>query len=254
MCTLTVISGNNSGKNSLVVTMNRDELRTRTEIGTLLTGRSKVSGVSYCYPLDSLHGGTWFGCNSAGIVLALLNRYQDKIDESMESRGLIIATLISCGSIAEMLHELQDGLGRNSNPHDLIIANADALLRWSWNGSNSEVDESRTPSPFMLSSSSMHTEHTLAKRKQMFHKYLAEHQHDGMNADQILTHYHLLQDSADPSGSILMSRQHSHTKSIVQARLSDGAVEVVYLNEATLRELPAGTAPDKLPVHRLSRV
>lgn len=103
MCTLTIVST----ENGLAITMNRDEQRTRAEIGTLLSGRSEAHRLTYAYPLDGLHGGTWMGANSRGIVLALLNRYQDPTRPDAESRGLIISELIKLPDIDSMLNSLR---------------------------------------------------------------------------------------------------------------------------------------------------
>ncbi|MDP1931786.1 MAG: NRDE family protein [Gammaproteobacteria bacterium] len=248
MCTLTVIRG----AHGLIVTINRDEQRTRQEVGTLLTGRSDVTGLYYCHPLDSLHGGTWFGCNSAGVVLALLNRYPEQPVEFPESRGLIISSLISYGSVAEILQLLREGAARNCNPHDLILIDKDTLVRCTWDGSTCQISEGHTRSAFMLSSSSVFPARTIAYRQELFQKWLNETEEDSRGATQILSQFHLQQDPADPSASVLMSRPHSHTKSITQARLAEDAVDFVYLNEATVRDLTPGVTPSKLPVHRLS--
>ena len=70
MCTLTVYSG----KKRCVVTMNRDELRTRKEAGVLHS--KSINDIRFFHPVDLVSGGTWFGVNNQGVILALLNRYQ----------------------------------------------------------------------------------------------------------------------------------------------------------------------------------
>ena len=54
--------------------MNRDELRTRQETNEILNQSSDLT--NYYHPVDLLSGGTWFGYNNKGLVMALLNRYQ----------------------------------------------------------------------------------------------------------------------------------------------------------------------------------
>ncbi|MGB4248333.1 MAG: NRDE family protein [Pseudohongiellaceae bacterium] len=239
MCTLTIIPD----QHGLIVTMNRDEQRSRGEIGTLLTGRSDITGVSYCYPLDALHGGTWFGCNSAGIVLALLNRYQEESAQPVESRGMIIPALISCGSIPEMLRTLRDREEQRCNPHDLILMDTKSMVRCTWDGRHYQISERDTKSGVMVSSSSMLPEHTIEYREALFRKWQEEYEEVPMKWARILTDFHLQKNDADPSASVLMSRPQSHTKSISQARLESREIEMFYIDEATLRELTPGIVP-----------
>lgn len=251
MCTLTVIPD----KHGLIVTMNRDEQRSRGEVGTLLTGCSDITGLSYCHPLDALHGGTWFGCNSAGIVLALLNRYQEKSAQPTESRGMIIPALIPYGSIPEMLHKLRAREDQRCNPHDLIIVDANLMVQCTWDGKHYRISERDTKSAFMVNSSSVLPERTTAYREALFQKWQEERQEVPMTWMQILTDFHLQQNSADPSASVLMSRPQSHTKSVSQARLESGEIEVRYIDETTLRELTPGILPQarstcRFPVNR----
>jgi len=55
-------------QSTLIVTMNRDEQRSRRE-GALNTNPER------CYPTDIESGGTWCGINQFGVAFCLLNRY-----------------------------------------------------------------------------------------------------------------------------------------------------------------------------------
>jgi uncharacterized protein with NRDE domain len=68
MCTVTVLRS----PERLLLTMNRDERRTR---GEELAPRKAGGGSSPAWigPADGAKGGTWFGANDRGIMACLLN-------------------------------------------------------------------------------------------------------------------------------------------------------------------------------------
>jgi hypothetical protein len=102
MCTLTVVTGNES----YLMAMNRDEQITRgagdpPEI-------HEFDGTRAIYPGDG-DGGTWFATNEYGITLALLN-WNDIAPRGIaatttRSRGRVIPALIDSRSLAD-LHEV----------------------------------------------------------------------------------------------------------------------------------------------------
>lgn len=247
MCTLTIVST----ADGLAITMNRDEQRTRTEIGTLLSGWSEEHQLSYCYPLDGLHGGTWMGANSHGIVLALLNRYQNPTRHDAESRGVIISELVRLPSLDTMLNTLREGLGQRCNPFELILIGDARVVECRWDGSDYSCHDHDSATPRMFTSSSVNAESTATLRGDLFQVWLAGNRSGVITAETILEELHLRQELNDPSSSILMSRELSHTKSISQVLVHPDYLEFLYLTEAMLPEVAAARSVGNLPRHRI---
>ncbi len=248
MCTLTIVPT----AKGLAITMNRDEQRTRAEVGTLLSGWSEAHQVSYAYPLDGLHGGTWMGANSHGVVLALLNRYQDPGRPDAESRGLIISELIRLPDIDAMLDALREGLGQRCNPFELILIGSGRVVACHWNGTACSFQEHDQNRPNMFTSSSVNAESTVALRSDLFQTWLAGKRGEAVTAEMILEELHLRQERDDPSSSILMSRELSHTKSISQVLVQPGLLEFLYLTEALLPGVAAARSIADQPRHRIN--
>src|ERR1700682_4747780 len=78
----------------LVVGANREEFYARGgEPPRLLDGPVRaVAGV------DPTAGGTWFGVNEHGLVIALTNRIKSQPPARPRSRGLLVRDLLSCAS------------------------------------------------------------------------------------------------------------------------------------------------------------
>ena len=70
MCTVSIV---NRG-DSILVTMNRDERRERSEEGMF---SYRKQGVDLLFPRDGLAGGSWIACSERGELACLLNRYDD---------------------------------------------------------------------------------------------------------------------------------------------------------------------------------
>lgn len=68
----------------------------------------------------------------------------------------------------------------------------------------------------------------------------------------ILEELHLRQERDDPSSSILMSRELTHTKSISQVLVQPNHLEFVYLTEAMLPAIAATRSVNSLPRHHIN--
>lgn len=91
MCTLSWLPG----RTGFRILINRDERRTRAR--GLAPRISSVAGMPVLAPTDGDFGGTWVGVNRAGLVVAILNRYQDMPPApppGMISRGLLVRDLL----------------------------------------------------------------------------------------------------------------------------------------------------------------
>ena len=99
MCTLSWIPG----LDGYVLFFSRDERRTRPE--ALAPSVRVIDGVSFLAPTDPEGGGTWVSVNSAGVTVALANRYHRTFPAEparRESRGRLVLGLASALSVGEV--------------------------------------------------------------------------------------------------------------------------------------------------------
>ena len=229
MCTLSVF--NRPGR--LLVTMNRDERRARAERCELATGGGRPA---WCFPVDAASGGSWFGVNSAGLVAALLNRYQDSDETAaapQRSRGELIPRLLELECAGHAAGELERPQWRECSPFELVLIQGADLWHWRWNGRRLTGTRQALPPAWLLSSSSLDPERVGAYRQRRFREFVAA-MPDPTPAT-VLTDLHLRADP-EPQAAIRMQRPETHTKSLAQAVLGTDRHELHYLHE---RALPA---------------
>src|SRR5262249_46117401 len=92
----------------LVVAANREEFYARGgEPPSVLDGAiPAVAGV------DPRAGGTWFGVNARGVVVAVTNRAKSEMPAEPRSRGLLARELLGCTSAAEATDRAARELGQ----------------------------------------------------------------------------------------------------------------------------------------------
>ncbi len=222
MCTLTIYSG----KKRCVVTMNRDELRTRKEHG-LLHSRSGARARLH-YPMDVASGGTWFGVNNRGVILCLLNRYQAPQKDTATSRGDIVLRALEQGdydSIADWLEKLDT---KPYNPFDAFLVRRKKILHFTWDGVTWNNEEPGFRHWYLFASSGVLIEEVTAFRQNLFHAWSQEIGNKLADADEILRGFHLIQIDGMETHSVLMERERSHTKSVIQAELDSRIVRLRY--------------------------
>ncbi|MDT8398568.1 MAG: NRDE family protein [Pseudomonadales bacterium] len=213
MCTLSIYST----PGQCIVTMNRDEVRSRDEAGL---HAQTVAGVQFCYPLDGESNGTWLGINNYGLMLCLLNRYDAFAPETKKSRGLIIPESLKNGRFENIFDFLKMLDYRNFMPFDLFLISNNQKYHFQWNGSDYQHREVKAEPWFMYTSSSWQREEVIAFRQELFADWTAAMGSEpDKSADDILKGFHLKQDEAMKSHSVLMEREKTHTKSIVQVEL-----------------------------------
>jgi uncharacterized protein with NRDE domain len=93
----------------LVAGANREEVYSRKgEPPQLLDGLCPaVAGV------DPLAGGTWFGVNQRGVLVAVTNRPKSEIPAPPRSRGLLARDLLGCPTAAAAIDHAAQELGRD---------------------------------------------------------------------------------------------------------------------------------------------
>lgn len=229
MCSVSLLRFNEK----LLVTMNRDERRERHEAG-LFVDESQI------YPIDSHAGGTWCGANKHGLIAALLNRYQDAHkSDGTTSRGTLIPLLLEQHSLEDAGQYLAALSLESFNPFTLILSDRIQTSVWSWNGVQLGIED-LTREPFVFfSSSSIDADKITAERSLVFKNKIYGNPQTEISAEKILT-VHASRNESTHSRAILMDRDVSHTKSIVQMTLNPASVAFDYYDESALTPVREG--------------
>ncbi len=231
MCTLSVIK-NEVG---LIMTMNRDEHRLRHESEKLSAVQLR-DGCKVVFPTDLKSGGSWFGFNQRGVVLALLNRYQDPLKMDVISRGEIIPKALSQG-ISDNVFDFCGSLAVESyNPFDLIMISTGNCYQFKWTGNDYKIVPITINPSYFKTSSSVEMNSTLSWRSQFFEKWMKNNKNT-INSESILKNIHLEQAVENKSRSIFMSREHSHSKSVCQVLLTNSNLVFQYYPQSSLMDI-----------------
>lgn len=228
MCTVTVIPL----ARQLIITMNRDEARSRTEGSPL---EVSISEDHNCwYPIDSESGGTWAGINSFGIVAVLLNRYQEDNPLASHSRGEIIPIVLATKNLKdlELLAKQLDWF--KYKPCDLLVLNQHRWISISWDGLRFKLLSDEYEAPFMRTSSSKDLDKTSQWRLDEFYRFL-DSQPSGPNT---ALDFHLSPCTHNQSLGVYMQRPERHTKSITQVHLSRDKILARYFSQDALTSGP----------------
>jgi hypothetical protein len=237
VCTLTIYSG----KKRCVVTMNRDELRTRKESGLLHSHSGTHARLHY--PVDVASGGTWFGVNNRGVILCLLNRYEAPQREGARSRGDIVPRALEQGGFDKVADWLQKLDASPYNPFDAFLVTRKKIMRFSWDGYRYSVDSPEPRHWTLFSSSGLMTEEVTAFRQSFFRAWSQEIGKKLTDADEILRGFHLIQIDGMETHSVLMERERSHTKSVIQAVLEGKSLKLRYFPDI-LEKFPGARLGD----------
>ncbi|MFD2257603.1 NRDE family protein [Luteolibacter algae] len=99
MCTISWKTDSNGSRR---VYFNRDELKSRP-VAIPPQKFSSTNEVAYLAPIDPAGGGTWMAVNERGVMIALLNRWHEKVKLHGRklSRGEIVLSLADCKSVEE---------------------------------------------------------------------------------------------------------------------------------------------------------
>lgn len=172
MCTI-LLTRDELGR--LVLTSNRDEQRTRAR--ALPPAPVELTRTTALYPIDADALGTWVGANAHGLVITLLNNYQQSAsfhpDGEPVTRGRLIPALLEHTTFegaADAVAAL-DALPR-TRPFIIAMAHVDApdALVASWDGH--ELALERRALPLMLTSSSVDLERATSIRLDQLEDHL----------------------------------------------------------------------------------
>jgi hypothetical protein len=248
MCTVTVYRG----PERLLVTMNRDERRTRAdELPPKVAGAGGAA--AWIGPTDSEKGGTWFGANDRGVVACLLNAYAPEDlallgRDDIPSRGRIIPRLL-----AREPHDLRPWLAEGLDPtpypsFTLVVATAHWGQAYCWRLGSGVSTSDIDPGWTMITSSLWRTDDVLAWRQRAFDSWRAA----GAAEVAGVPAFNLLEQPDRRPWSPMMTRPISITRSVTQAELQPGRcwLEIRYWRRDG--ELPVApsrpTASERLPL------
>ena len=220
MCTVTVYQ-NDTG---LLVTMNRDEARTRGE-ELPPTYHQREADPRWLGPLDGETRGTWIGVNEHGLVACLLNRYQNYATATLpkhpQSRGSIVPGVLRNHNVASAEAWLMsDDFNPDCfPPFTLLLLEPGRGLRLDWTGEG-PLEQTPLDRPWaMISSSFFDPDRVLPWRTDAFTAW----RDGGATATYGLPDFHRYQPEGLAALSPLMARDISCTRSITQVRVGTSA-------------------------------
>ena len=109
----------------VVVLANRDEFLDRPSLPPAL--RDRVPPV-FC-GLDAREGGTWFGINAKGLVVALTNLSVRPPDRSLRSRGLLCMDLLALEDAMSAERALRHLEANSYNPFNIVAIDTTTAVR-----------------------------------------------------------------------------------------------------------------------------
>ncbi len=212
MCTVTL----HRTAQRYVVTMNRDEARTRAaEVPPEI--RQTPRDIPWIAPSDSEKGGVWIAVNASGLMGCLLNRYQDAenfVPERAQSRGWILPRLMNTSAIADARASLlSDAFPVTSYPpFTLVLVDRADAAQFEWRGQGA-IEESALRGPWnMVSSSFFEPGAVLPWRRAAFRAWIDS----GAADDNGIPAFHLYCPPGAAHMAPMMSRDISCTRSITQ--------------------------------------
>jgi len=227
MCTVSLITHGDSS----VLTMNRDEQRHRREGGLV---RKSVDNGEICFPVDLQAGGSWVGFNSHGVAIALLNRYNAPSVDGVRSRGLLVTDALAAGNYETVLEHMSSINPTQYNPFDMLVVSAnhekDGVQLFSWDRTYFHSESRDKRDPLMLTSTSLFYEEARQHRKNRFVEWL-----DAYGDAESVDLFHLEQVESQESLAVLVSRERTHTKSVVQIHLNPSSGNIAYYDENTIK-------------------
>jgi hypothetical protein len=228
MCTVTVLprallsSDASDDQLLLRVVCNRDELTTRAPAlpPTMWTaGPRRV-----LMPIDPLSGGTWIAANDAGLVFVLLNANDGASASAGVSRGIIIPTLVSCGTISCALAQAQLIPADRFAPFRLLIIDRHEIVDCRPRADRIHCQRSSLHSAILRTSSGLGDGVVAGPRRALFEGTVPGARDARAAQDQ----YHRHQWPGREAISVNMRRDNAATVSRTVIEVRDGSVRLSY--------------------------
>lgn len=205
MCTLTI----HQNRNSLTVTMNRDEKRERPDE----LPPYKWPDSDFWAPQDKKANGTWFGVNEQGRIACLLNGYASADTDNYVrlSRGELVPRILKSDDIRSELQNLKH-VCKEYNSFRLYVIEGEVLFSFEWTGEDCQWNEVLLGQYYFYTSSSYRQDEIQEYRKQQYKNW----QENGERYEGYLPAIHLHKHKEDRAYGVLMDRPDACTKSITQ--------------------------------------
>lgn len=172
MCSITVVPRNDGFR----CLCNRDERVSRT--AAVPPQHHEIGSTSAVFPIDPEGGGTWFGCNDAGLVLALLNRtvslpagpagLAEPTGAELRSRGVLLPELLRYRSVSDVCQAASGLLSPRFAPLRLVAVHAGVVGVVTWDGLSSATESITMNRPLLFTSSSLGDAIVEAPRRRLF--------------------------------------------------------------------------------------
>jgi len=208
MCTVTLLP---KGKNSFILTSNRDEAIGRT---TLPLEFYEEHGTRMLYPKDAVAGGTWIGVSDQHHLVCLLNggfKNHNRQVAYRKSRGVVVKELLAAAGLDDAIQGYQC---QEIEPFTIVAASWQNELRFFemvWDGVAKHVKE-LPKKPKIWSSSTLYTPMMKADRLQWFEDFNAR-QH---STAATLLDFHKYAGDGHEAHDLVMDRGLLKTCSITQ--------------------------------------
>ncbi len=217
MCSITVVPRNDGFR----CLFNRDERVSRT--AAFPPQHHEVGSTSGVFPLDPDGGGTWVGCNDAGLLLALLNRsaslpagpagpagLAEPTGAELRSRGVLIPELLRYRSVSDVCQAASGLLSPRFAPLRLIAVQAGVVGVVTWDGLSSATESIAMNQPLLFTSSSLGDAIVETPRRRLFDATLINAADSWLAGQQ---RYHRHQWPDRPDVSVCMERAGRRTVS-----------------------------------------
>ncbi|MHB0754283.1 NRDE family protein [Polaribacter sp. M15] len=223
MCTVTYLP---IGKNSFILTSNRDE----TPLRKTIPPKTYIENdVTLTYPKDELAGGTWIGTSHKNRLVCLLNGgFKNHIRELhyKMSRGIIVKNLLATDDAVAYIYNFDFN---NIEPFTLILIDWKSefsIYELVWDGTKKHFKK-LPQEPKIWSSSTLYTAEMQLQRKKWFEEWL--HKNTFFSQERILN-FHKNEQLGSPEISPKMKRNFVETLSITCVKKKGKAIDMTYID------------------------
>jgi hypothetical protein len=165
------------------------------------------------FPVDPCGGGTWIGVNTAGVAVAMLNRYDTPVVEGRsapDSRGTISVGALQYGRLEDVIRFATHLSPPRFAPFRLVAAHGRQLAVVSSDGRAIRFERIPLDTPELFTSSSLGDARVSPTRRALFERLIGARPERWLSG-QARFHNHRWSDR--PEMSVLMSRPDAATVS-----------------------------------------
>jgi hypothetical protein len=223
MCTVTVVPHGGGVR----LLCNRDELRSRPEASP--PRMHELGQRRAIFPVDPAGGGTWIGCNSAGLAAALLNLNVTSRAATLSaerSRGDIVLNVLRCSSLREAVARICAMDVRAFLPFQVVIIEGRRVVVMAGDSASvTRAGERPLTAPLLFTSSSLGDRLVSGPRRRLFRRLVLRAAGGWLGGQ---AHFHDHQWAARPEISIRMERHDALTVSRTTIDIGNQGCELRY--------------------------